>query len=139
MTPVPVKTRDARRRMRFAVPAIFVPAVFIFAAGCASTPPIPSTSLQAAQQAIGDATTVDAGRFAAAELDEARAKLTAAQQAVEQKQMVAAEQLAKEARADAELASARTAAAKASAVNQEMRQSNATLVEEMRRKTGVSQ
>lgn len=138
MTPVPRKTRDARRRMRFAVPAIFVPALILFAAGCASTPPIPSTSLQAAQQAIGDATTVDAGRFAAAELDEARAKLTAAQKAVDEKQMVLAEQLAREARAEAELASARTAAAKASAVNQEMRQSNATLVEEMRRKSGVS-
>jgi hypothetical protein len=116
-----------------------VPALIVLVAGCASTPPVPTTSLAAAQQAIGDATTVDAGKFAAAELDEARAKLSAAQHAVGEKQMVLAEQLAREARAEAELASARTAAEKASAVNQEMRQSNATLVEEMRRKSGVSQ
>jgi hypothetical protein len=126
-------TRDTRRRMRFAAPALLV-----LAAGCASTPPIPTSSLQAAQQAIGDATTVDAGRFAAAELDEARAKLSAAQHAVEEKQMVIAEQLAMQSRAEAELASARTAAAKANEVNQEMRKSNATLVEEMQRKTGDS-
>lgn len=134
MTPVPRKTRDARRRMRFAVPALLV-----LVAGCASTPPIPTTSLAAAQQAIGDATTVDAGKFAAAELDEARSKLAAAKQAVDEKQMVVAGRLAMEARAEAELASARTAAAKADAVNQEMRKSNATLVEEMRRKSGAGQ
>ena len=127
------RTRDTRRRLRFALPGLFV-----LAAGCASTPPIPATSLQAAQQAIGDATTVDAGRYASAELDEARAKLSAAQHAVDEKQMVRAGQLAEEARAEAELASARTAAAKANAVNQEMRQSNATLIEEMQRKTGDS-
>jgi hypothetical protein len=119
--------------MRFAMPALLV-----LAAGCASTPPIPTTSLAAAQQAIGDANTVQAGKFAAAELDEARAKLNAANQAVNEEQMVAAERLAKEARAAAELASARTAVAKATAVNEEMRQSNATLVEEMRRRTGDS-
>jgi hypothetical protein len=133
MKPLSQRTRDARRRMRFAVPGLLV-----LAAGCASTPPIPSSSLQAAQQAIGDATTVDAGRFAASELDEARAKLSAAQHAVEEEQMVLAGQLADEARAEAELASARAAAAKANAVNQEMRQSNATLIEEMQRKTGDS-
>jgi hypothetical protein len=113
MTPVPPKTRDARRRMRIAA----LPALVVLAAGCASTPPIPETSLAAAQQAIGDATTLDAGKFAAAELDEARSKLSAAQRAVDEKQMVAAERLAMEARAEAELASARTAAAKATAVN----------------------
>jgi hypothetical protein len=133
MKPLSHRTRDARRRMRFAVPGLLV-----LAAGCASTPPIPTASLQAAQQAIGDASTVDAGRFAAAELDEARAKMSAAQHAVDEKQMVLAGQLADEARAEAELASARTAAAKANAVNQEMRQSNATLIEEMQRKTGDS-
>ena len=127
------RTRDARRRMRFAVPGLL-----ILAAGCASTPPVPTNSLQAAQQAIGDATTVDAGKFASAELDEARGKLSAAQHAVDEKQMILAGQLADQARAEAELASARTAAAKAAAVNQEMRQSNATLIEEMQRKTGDS-
>jgi hypothetical protein len=127
------RTRDARRRLRFAVPGLLV-----FAAGCASTPPIPTTNLQAAQQAIGDATTVDAGKFASAELDEARAKMSAAQRAVDEKKMILGAQLADEARAEADLARARTAAAKANAVNEEMRQSNATLIEEMQRKTGDS-
>jgi hypothetical protein len=126
--------RDARRRMRLVGAGV----ILLATVACASTPPIPAVSLQAAQQAIGDAESVDAGRFAAAELDEARGKLSAAQRAVEEKQMVVAGQLADQARAEAELASARTAAAKANAVNQEMRQSNATLIEEMQRKTGDS-
>jgi hypothetical protein len=120
--------------MRMVVPVL---AIFALAA-CASTPPVPSASLQAAQQAVGDAERVEAGRFAAAELDEARGKLSAAQHAVDEKKMVLAGQLADQARAEAELASDRTAAAKANAVNEEMKRSNATLIEEMQRKTGDS-
>lgn len=134
MNPPDKRTRDARRRMRG-----FVPAMILFAlAGCASTPPAPDTNLQAAQQAIGNAERVEAAKFAAAELDAARNKMAAAQRAVGDEQMVLAARLADESRADAELASARAGVAKANAVNQDMKRSNATLIEEMQRKTGDS-
>ncbi len=117
---------------------IVVPVVLVVTAACASTPPIPAASLQAAQQSLTNAERVDAGTHAAAELSEARAKLSAAQGAVNEKKMVAAEQLADEARAEADLAVARTSIAKANAVNADMERSNATLIEEMQRKTGES-
>ncbi len=72
------------------------------------------------------------------ELGEARAKLSAAQKAVAEKEMVVGAQFADEARADAELAAARAGAAKANAVNEDIKRSTATLVEEMQRKTGDS-
>src|SRR5688572_12121151 len=102
MYPLPKTARDMRRRLRFAVPALFL------LAACASTPPIPSASLQAAQQAIANAERVDAGTHAPAELGAARAKMSAAQRAVDEKEMLVAGQRADEARADAELAAART-------------------------------
>jgi len=122
-----------RRRLRIAVPA-----VLLVTAACASTPPIPAASLQAAQQSITNAERVEAGTHAAAELSEARVKLSSAQAAVDQKKMVAAGQLADEARAEADLAVAKTSLAKAKAVNADTERSNAALVEEMQRKTGDS-
>src|ERR1700741_394 len=98
-------TRASRRRLRFAVPAL----ALFFVAACASTPPIPATNLQAAQQAIANAERVDAATHAAAELGEARGKLSAAQSAVGEKDMLVAGRLADEARASAELAAARSA------------------------------
>jgi len=133
MNSFPNPARDSRRRLRIAVPAIL-----LFTAACASTPPIPSASLQAAQQSIANAERVEAGTHSAAELSEARKKLAAAQSAVESKDMLAAEWLADEARAEAELATAKTGATKANAVNADIERSNATLVEEMQRKTGDS-
>jgi hypothetical protein len=133
MNPLPKLAHVSRHRLRFAVPAIL-----LFTAACASTPPIPSANLQAAQQSIANAERVEAGTHAAAELSEARNKLSAAQRAVDQKQMVAAGRLADEARAEADLAVAKTGLAKANAVNADMERSNATLVEEMQRKTGDS-
>lgn len=115
-----------------------MPAILLFTAACASTPPIPSANLQAAQQSIANAERVEAGTHAAAELSEARNKLSAAQSAVNQKEMVTAGRLADEARAEAELAVAKTGVAKANAVNADMERSNATLIEEMQRKTGDS-
>ena len=45
---LPIKpVRDARRRLR-----MMLPALVLSAAACASTPPVPETSLQTAQQAI---------------------------------------------------------------------------------------
>jgi len=133
MYPVPVSARVSRRRLRFAVPAI----LFVTAA-CASTPPIPTASMQAAEQSIANAERVEAGTHAAAELSEARTKLAAAQMALGKKEMLSAGRLADEARAEADLAVARTTLAKASAVNSDMQHSNATLTEEMQRKTGDS-
>jgi hypothetical protein len=122
-----------RRRLRFVVPGLL-----IFVAACASTPPVPEVSLQSAQQAIANAERVDAASLAPVELGEARAKLAAAQKAVEQEHMVAAAQFADEARVEADLAAAKTGAAKALAVNQDIKKGTATLVEEMQRKTGES-
>jgi|SRR5688572_6936395 len=133
MNPLPKLAQVSRHSLRIAVPAIL-----LFTAACASTPPIPSANLQAAQQSIANAERVEAGTHAAAELSEARNKLSAAQRAVDQKEMVAAGRLADEARAEAELAVARTGVAKANAVNADMERSNATLIEEMQRKTGDS-
>jgi len=127
-------TRRARRRLRIAVPAL----ALLFVSACASTPPIPATHIQAAQQAIANAERVDAATHAAAELGEARGKLSSAMHAIEQEDMLTAGQFADEARAEAELAAARSGAAKANAVNQDMKHSTATLIEEMQRKTGDS-
>ena len=102
-------------------------------------PPVPTASLQAAQQAIASAERVEAGRYAAGDLGSARAKLAAADVAVTGKQMVLAGRDADEARADAELASARTAVAKANAVNEDMKRSTGALVEEMNRSSGARQ
>jgi hypothetical protein len=107
--------------------------------GCASTPP-PTASLVAARTAIGDAEKAGAGRFAQPELSEARDKLTAANSEVGKSNMIDAEQLANEARVEADLAAAKTEQAKAIAVNDEMKQSNAALIDEMQRKSsGVQQ
>jgi|SRR5688572_509474 len=126
-------TSASRRRLRIALPALLI----FFAAACASTPP-PATNLQAAQQAIATAEGADAATHAAVELGEARTKLSSAQRAVAQEEMIVAARLADESRAAAELAAARSGAAKADAVNQDIKHSNSTLVEEMQRKTGDS-
>jgi hypothetical protein len=105
---------------------------------CASTPPVPDASLQAAQQAITAAERIDAGHSAPGELGEARSKLAEANVAVKAGRMVAADRLAVESRAAAELASAKTASVKALAVNAEMKTGNTALLEELNRKTGES-
>jgi hypothetical protein len=105
-------------------------------AGCATTPPAPTAKLQAAQQAIDSAERTEASRYAAAELGTARTELASANTAVSEKRMVPAARFADESRAEAELASAKTAVSKATAVNDEMKRSTGTLVEEMKRGTG---
>jgi hypothetical protein len=115
-----------------------LPALILLAtAACASTP-IPETSMQSARQAIANAERVDAASLAAVELGEARSKLSAAQQAVTDKKMLKAERLADQSRVAAELAAARTSAAKANAVNADIEKSNATLIGEMQRSSGVA-
>lgn len=127
-------TSQAHRRSRLRT-ALALAGVVIFA-GCASTPPAPTASVEAAKQAISNAERADAGRYAAGELSAARIRLASAETAVTERKMIVAEQFAAESRAEAELASAKTAASKAKAVNDEMKLSTATLVEEMKRSSG---
>lgn len=108
----------------------------ILVAACASTPPVPTAALQGAQQAIAEAERADVGHYAGAELAEARTKLASANEAVTRKQMPQAERLAQQSRVEAELATARTAALKATVVNEDMRHSNKTLIDEMQRNAG---
>jgi hypothetical protein len=124
----------ARSRLHTAVALIGV----VLLAGCASTPP-PTASLQAAQQAIARAEQNEAGRYAPEQLAEARVQLATANTAVTQDKMIAAKQMAEQSRVEADLASAKTADVKANAVNDEMRHSTATLVEEMQRNAGAQQ
>jgi Domain of unknown function (DUF4398) len=105
-------------------------------AACASTPPAPLANLQAAQQAIATAERGEAARYAPGELSEAHTKLALADTAITERKMVVAEHFADQSRAEAELASAKTSAAKANAVNDEMKHSNSTLVDEMKRTAG---
>lgn len=111
----------------------------LLAAACASTPPAPTASLEAARTAISHAEEANAGRYAAPELSDAREKLAAANSAVDQKMMPSAQRLAEESRVDAQLAFAKAEQAKAVAVNDEMKHSNNTLIEEMQRKSGDQQ
>jgi hypothetical protein len=128
-------TRPAgiRRHLR-----IVLPALLAFAGTVYGKTPTAAPNIQAAELAIANAERVDAASLAPVELGDARAKLSAAQKAVVEKQMVVAAQFADEARADAELAAAKTGAAKAKAVNDDIKRSTATLEEEMQRKTGDS-
>ena len=131
-------TSQDRRGGRHWYAALAVAGALMLAAACASTPPAPTASLQAAQQAIATAEGAEAGNYAAGELAEARAKLASAETAVKEKQMVMADRFADESRANAELASAKTSAAKAKAVNDEMKLSTGTLIEEMERSSGAT-
>jgi hypothetical protein len=118
--------------------AVGLAGVFLLAA-CASTPPPPTASLQAAKQAISEAERADASRYAPEELSDARNKLANADTAVTERKMLVADRYAQESRAGAELASARTTAAKANAVNDEMKRGTSTLIDEMQRNAGEKQ
>src|SRR5579872_957202 len=125
-------TSQAYRGSRMALGLMGV----LLLAACASTPPAPTANLQAAQQAIAAAERGEAARYAPGELSEAHTKLALADTAITERKMVAAEHFADQSRAEAELASAKTSAAKANAVNDEMKRSNGTLVDEMKRNSG---
>jgi len=122
-----------RRGLRLRTAAGLGSALMI--AACASTP-APTAQLQAAEQAISNAERAEAGQYAATELRDARTKLASANTAVQDKKMVEAAQLADQSFAEAELASARTASVKAKAVNDEMKTSTGTLIDEMQRNSG---
>jgi hypothetical protein len=116
----------------------FIAMAALAASACASAPPVPEASLQAARQAITAAEGAEAARNAPAEFNEARSKLTAADAAVKAGRMESAERLALESRAAAELATARTASLKALAVNADIKAANVVLEDELARKTGES-
>ena len=118
---------------RLPLAAGFMASLFV---GCATVPPAPTSNIQAAQQAIANAERMEAGRYAAGDLAEARTRLASADTAVSEKKMDLAAQFADESRAEAELASAKTALTKANAVNAEMKRSTGTLVDEMKRNSG---
>jgi Domain of unknown function (DUF4398) len=124
-------------------PKLYVqlPLAAVFLAGlvlvsCVTMPPETPASVRAAQDAISNAERVEAARYAAGELGEARTRLASAQVAVSEQKMILANRLADESRAEAELASAKTAEAKASSVNADMKRGTGVLVEEMKRGTG---
>jgi len=106
---------------------------------CAATPPEPKLALQSAEQAIATADRSRVADAASPELSEARARLTAARGAVQEKRMVDAERLADESRVDADLAAARMQTDKDLAVNDDIRRGNATLAQEMQRHQGDQQ
>src|SRR3569833_4514080 len=116
--------------------ALLASSMLVTVAGCASAPPPPTANLQAAQQAIANAERVEAGRYAAGELGEARTKLASADTAVTDKKMDLAAQYADDSRADAALAAAKTSQSKANAVHADMKQRTGTLLEEMQRSSG---
>ncbi|HEY9199796.1 MAG TPA: DUF4398 domain-containing protein [Gammaproteobacteria bacterium] len=103
---------------------------------CASAPQPPTADLQAAELAIANAERARVADYASVELSEARDKLTAARNAVQEEQMSRAQRLAQQARVDAELASARAEVAKARVVNEQMQKGTDTLKQEMQRTTG---
>ncbi len=107
--------------------------VLLLVGACASAPLAPDSALDAAKVAISNAEKSEAGRYASAELGEARERLALADNAVQDENMVAAERFARESQVQAELASARTAAAKANSVNEEMERGADALSEEMQR------
>src|SRR6185437_5884122 len=96
--------------------------------GCASTPPAPTASLQEARHAIATAEQAEAGRYAPADLSDARVHLASADNAVMAQRMKTAQRFAEESTADAELATAKTADIKSNAVNSDMKRSTATLI-----------
>lgn len=127
-----IKISSSNPTLRPFVTACLAGILMLFGA-CASTPPAPDSALDAAKVAISNAEKAEAGRYAGAELGEAREKLALADNAVREENMVVAERFAQESQVQAELASARTAMAKATAVNKEMELGADALTEEMQR------
>jgi hypothetical protein len=115
------------------VKGLAVAVTMLLIAACASAPMAPTAALDEAKVAIEVAERVDATRHAGAELDEARQKMTAADNAVLKKDMIMAERYARQAKVSAELATAKTEAIKALAVNEELNRGSEALIEEMQR------
>jgi type IV pilus biogenesis protein CpaD/CtpE len=113
--------------------SVLVAAFFTTLVGCASSPEAPTASLTMASDTIANAERSGARQYAGAELDEAKEKLTQAEDAVISEEMTEAERLAEQANIVAELAIARTEAAKASEINRQLTQDADALDVEMKR------
>jgi adenine-specific DNA glycosylase len=111
----------------------------LFLGACASTPQAPTRSLQAAEQAIASAEQARVADYASLELSQAREKLAAARVAAQREDMVVAQRLADEALVGAQLATAKAGEIKAKKVNEDMKESTRTLINEMDRNTGARQ
>lgn len=111
-------------------------AALVTLGACASAPRPPAQHMQAAELAITNAEQARVADYASLELNQAREKLLAARNAVQQEDMVLAQRLADEARVKAELASAKAQMIEAKLVNDEMQESINTLKQEMTRNTG---
>ena len=108
-------------------------------AACAAAPQPPTAELQAAEQAIESAEQARVADYASPELTAARDKLTAANSAVQIKEMDMGRRLAEQSLVDAELALAVSQATKAKLVNDDMQKSTNSLKQEMQRNTGAPQ
>lgn len=104
---------------------------------CAADPLPPNETLQAADQAIATAEQARVADYASQELSEAREKLAAAHEAVQQGNMVLAQRLAEQSRVNAELALARASVVKAKKVNDETQKSIDVMKQEMQRNMGT--
>lgn len=103
---------------------------------CTSTEPPPTAEISSAERAIQDAEQARVTEYALPELQEARSKLKAAQQAVEEENMDKARRLLQQSTIYVELAFAKAELQKAQAVNEEMEKNLNILREEMNRKSG---
>lgn len=114
-------------------------AAFLMLAGCATPPEPPTEALQAAESAISNAEQARVADYASAELTLARQKLSRANTAARNDQMVEAKYLAVESRNHAEVALARAEELQAKAINEDMQKSIDILKQEMQRARGDRQ
>lgn len=112
---------------------LLITASLLLLSACASSVPVPTAELQAAEQAINNAERAQVNRYTSAELNTARTELTAARAAVTGKDLVKAQRLALQAKLSAELAIANAELIKAKAVNQDMQRSIEVLQQEAQR------
>jgi hypothetical protein len=118
---------QASTRVSFLLPAL---AAVSLAGGCASASQKPVEQLTQARTLIEQAERSDTQRLAAADLEQARGKLSRAEAAAEDGDQESALRLAREAAADAELAQAKASAAQAGNSQKELEQSLQALREE---------
>jgi len=105
-------------------------------AGCATKVERPTAEMTRASTLIDQAERAGAQRHAAAELQQARQKLSAAEKAANDGKGEVAQRLATEAGVDAELAVARTASGEAQRSAEEVHRSTETLQQEATRGSG---
>lgn len=101
--------------------------------GCATVREAPTAALQSARQAIANAEEVGAAREAPFELRRARDKYEAANDAVDNDELLQAERLAQEAAVLAELAYSRSEMLTAKRINDELQQTTDMFKEELNR------